>query len=269
MTSTGEQAAVQAVQSTPMKLLGRIGLAAYGVVHLLVAWLAIQVALGDSAKADKNGALQTVAANPAGAFLLWVITIGLAAFVVWQLAQAVWGHRYAGERRNRKRLISLGEAFLFGYVAYSAGRIAASGSAPSDADQKGLVARLLAEPFGKALVVLAGLAVIAIAVFVIRHGVKKRFVEDLDLTQANPSTRRSVIRLGQVGFTAIGIAYSIAGALVVVGAVKSDPSKATGLDTALKTLAAQPFGTFLLIIVAIGVAAFGVYLLFDARYRRA
>lgn len=268
MTNTGERAVREAAQSAPTKMLARIGLAAYGVVHLLVAWLAIQVALGDSGKADKTGALQAVAATPAGAFLLWVITIGLAAFVVWQLVEAIWGHRYAGEHRNRKRLVSLGEAFLFGYLAYAAGRIATSGSAPSDADQKGLVAKLLAEPYGKVLVGLAGLAVVAIAAFVIRHGVKKRFVEDLDLAQASPSVRSSVIRLGQAGFIALGIAYGIAGALVVVAAVQSDPSKATGLDTALKTLAAQPFGTFLLIIVALGVAAFGVYCLFDARYRR-
>jgi Domain of Unknown Function (DUF1206) len=269
MTSASEQTAKQATQSGPARLLARIGLVAYGVVYLLVAWLAVQVAIGDGGKADKNGALQTVAAQPAGSFLLWVITIGLAAFVVWQVVEAIWGYKYAGERRTRKRLTSAGEALLFGYVAYSAGRIAASGSAPSDADQSSLVAKLLAEPFGKALVALAGLAVIAIAAFVVRHGVKKVFLEDLDLSTASPTTRDSVTKLGQVGYVAVGIAYGIAGALVVVAALRSDPNQATGLDTALKTLSAQPFGDLLLIVIAAGLAAFGVYSLFDARYRRA
>ena len=265
---TAEHTAQRAAHAAPMKLLARVGLVAYGVVHLLVAWLAIQVAMGDGGKADKTGALQTVAANPAGALLLWVITIGLAAFVVWQLAAAIWGHENAGEHRNRKRLTSLGEAIVFGYLAYTAGKLASSGSAPGDSQQSGLVAKLLAEPYGKVLVAAAGLAIVAIAGFVAYHGIKKRFLSELDLSTVTPSVQRAVVRLGQVGYTALGVAYGIAGALVVVAAVKSDPSKATGLDTALKTLAAQPYGTFLLLVIAVGLAAFGVYTLFDARYRR-
>jgi len=269
MTTVGERAAQQVAHSGPTRVLARAGLAAYGVVHLLVAWLALQVATGGGGKADKNGALQTVAANKAGALMLWAITIGLAAFVVWQLVEAIWGYRQAGERRGRKRLTSLGEALAFGYLAYAAGRIAASRSAPSDSDQSSLIARLLAEPYGKALVAIAGLAIVAIAAFVVHHGYRKRFVEDLDLGQADPSVRRVVVRLGQAGYTALGLVYGIAGALVVVAALRAEPSKATGLDTALKTLAAQPYGTFLLVVVAAGLAAFGGYALFDARYRRA
>lgn len=268
MTSAGERTARQATESRPARLLGRVGLASYGVVHLLVAWLAIQVAIGDGGKADKNGALQTVAAQPAGAFLLWVITVGLVAFVVWQLAEAIWGYRYAGQHRIRKRLTSAGEALLFGYLAYSAGRLAASGSAPSDADQSSLVAKLLAEPYGKVLVALAGLAVIAIAMFVVRRGMTKGFLEDLDFGSADPATRRTATRLGQFGYAALGVAYGIAGVLVVAAALRSDPNQATGLDTALKTLAAQPYGDLLLIVIALGLAAFGVYSLFDARYHR-
>ena len=267
MTSTGQQTARQAAHKT--KWLARVGLASYGIVHLLVAWLALQVAMGDNSKADKTGALKTVAANPAGAVLLWVITIGLAAFVLWQLVEAIWGHQSAGEHRTRKRLTNLGEALLFGYLAFTSGRLAASGSAPGDSDQASLVAKVLAEPYGKALVALAGLAVIAIAALVVRHGYSKRFVEELDLSTAPPATQRTVLRLGQVGYMAIGAVYGIAGFLVVVAALRSDPSKATGLDTALKTLAAQPYGVLLLVVVAIGLAAFGVYCLFDARYRRA
>lgn len=267
MSDTGEQTARTAAHKT--RLLARIGLVSYGIVHLLVAWLAIQVAMGDNSKADKTGALKTVAANPAGAVLLWVITIGLAAFVLWQLVEAIWGHQYAGEHRTRKRLTNLGEALLFGYLAYTAGRLATSGSAPGDSDQASLVAKLLAEPYGKALVALGGLAVVAIAAFVVRHGYRKRFVEELDLAGAPPATQRTVVRLGQVGYMAIGTVYGIAGILVVIAALRSDPSKATGLDTALKTLAAQPYGVVLLVIVALGLAAFGVYCMFDARYRRA
>ena len=47
-----------------------------------------------------------------------------------------------------------------------------------------------------------------------------------------------------------------------------DPAKAGGLDKALHTLRNQPFGEFLLILAALGLIAFGIYGLAEARWRR-
>ena len=50
-------------------LLGRIGLISYGIVNLLLAWLATQVAFGASsseAEAGKGGALQRIAERALG-----------------------------------------------------------------------------------------------------------------------------------------------------------------------------------------------------------
>jgi hypothetical protein len=107
---------MEAAESGPIKTLGRVGLVAYGIVHLLVAYLVVRVALGGGAKADKTGALQTIAEQPAGRFFLWVLTVGLVALAIWQLAEAGWGHRYRRPRRRRtlQRLVSLGEAAVAG-----------------------------------------------------------------------------------------------------------------------------------------------------------
>ena len=80
--------------------------------------------------------------------------------------------------------------------------------------------------------------------------------------------REAAIRFGQVGWPALGVAYGILGFLLIYAAVTYDPKKATGMDTALKTLAGQAYGTLLLLMVAAGLACFGAYCLFDARYRR-
>jgi hypothetical protein len=90
--SRAERTAAQAAESGPVKTLGRVGLIAYGLVHLLVAYLAARVALGGRAKADKTGALQTIGEQPGGRLFLWVLTVGLVALAVWQLAEAIWGH---------------------------------------------------------------------------------------------------------------------------------------------------------------------------------
>jgi hypothetical protein len=255
-------------RSAPFQLVVRLGLVAYGVVHILVAWLALQVAYGDLdgdgvGKADKTGALQSLSANAGGDVLLWLIAVGLGVSALWQLLEAFTGHK------TSLRLMNFGEAVLFGYLAFSAGKLAAGSPASStDQAQLGIVGSLLAESWGKPVVIVIGLLIVVAGLFVIRHGLTKRFAEEHNLAPAGRQVRDAVLRLGQVGYSALGGVYAGAGALVVVAAVKSQPAKATGLDVALKTLAAQPYGVLILTVVAIGLAAFAVFTFFDARYRR-
>jgi hypothetical protein len=262
---------MQAADSGPVKTLGRVGLVAYGVVHLLVAYLAVRVALGGGAKADKTGALETVAEQPAGRFLLWVLTVGLVALTLWQLAEAGWGHQHRRPQRRRtlQRLVSLGEAAVAGALAYSAFKVASGKPGKSKGEKTAFVDKVFDWPAGELLVAAAGLGVVAVALYLVHRGMTRRFLEDLELAGAEPHARDAAVRLGQVGWTALGVAYGIIGLLLVYAAVSYDPAKATGMDTALKTLAGQPYGAILLLAVAAGLACFGGYCLFDARYRRA
>jgi Domain of Unknown Function (DUF1206) len=263
-------AARQAADGGPVRTLGRVGLAAYGVVHLLIAWLAVRVASGGAARADKAGALATIARQPAGRWLLWVIASGLAALALWQLAEGIWGHRHRRPPRRRtvQRLVSAGEAALAGLLAFSAVKLAAGGGASSREKKAALVDEAFEWPGGQLLVSAVGLGIVAVAGYLARRGLSKRFVEDLDLAWAEPHARDAAVRFGQVGWTALGVAYALVGLLVVAAGVTYDPGKATGLDTALETLAGRRYGAALLILVAAGLACFGVYCLFDARYRR-
>ena len=264
-----ERTAKQAADSGPIHALGRVGLIAYGVVHLLVAYLAVRVALGGGAKADKTGALQTIAEQPAGRFFLWVLTVGLAALAIWQLAEAGWGHGYRRPQRRRtlQRLVSLGEAGVAGALAFSSFKTASGKKGNSKQEKTAFIDKVFDWPAGELLVALAGLGIVAIAIYLVHRGVARTFVSDLDLAGAEPHARDAAIRFGQVGWPGLGVAYGIVGLLLVYSAVTYDPEKATGMDTALKTLAGQPYGTGLLLIVAAGLACFGAYCLFDARYR--
>jgi hypothetical protein len=237
---------------------------------VLVAYLAVRVALGAGAKADKSGALQTIAEQPAGRFFLWVLTVGLVALAIWQLAEAGWGHGYRRPPRRRtvQRLVSLGEAGVAGALAYSSFKVASGKGGKSKEEKAAFVDKVFDWPAGELLVAVIGLGIVAIALYLVNRGVAKRFVDDLDLAGAEPHARDAAIRFGQVGWPALGVAYGIVGLLLVYSAVTYDPAKATGMDTALKTLAGQPYGTVLLLIVAAGLACFGAYCLFDARYRR-
>jgi hypothetical protein len=248
-------------------LLGRVGLVGLGVVQLLIAWLAAQVALGSRGEsASKDGALQELAGKSWGAALLWVIGISLFALALWQLGEAIWGRKSGGG--VLRRITHVAEALLFGLLGFSAVRVAASGKAQSNSQQAGLTKKVLDAPAGQVIVAVAGLVVVGAAVYLIVKGVKKKFAQDLDLATASPATRKTTIRLGQAGYIAQGVAWGIVGVLIVVAAIQHDPDKATGLDTALATLAAQSYGTVLLLIVALGLACFGVYCFLDARFRK-
>lgn len=252
-------------ESKTFGLIARGGLVCYAIVHLLVAWLAAQVALGDKATADKAGALQMVVAE-GGAWLLWLIAGGLAVLALWQLSEAITGHRHVkARRRTVRRFVSAIEVVLYGLVSYSAVKLATAGA---DDGQGSLVAGILAESYGPVLVTAAGIAVVAVAVFLAQRGFRKTFVRELDFGGASSQTRTTTIRLGQIGWIALSAAYGTIGVLTVVAAVTFDPAKASGLDAALKTLSAQPYGGPMLLALAAGIAAFGAFALLDARFRK-
>jgi hypothetical protein len=266
---SAEQSAKQVARSEPVKAGARIGLVAYGVTHLLIAWLAVQLALGGGGEqADQGGAFQTLAAQSFGKALLWVLVAGFAAVALWRLEQAVWGYRYETDRTKnlRKRVVSAAKAVLFVVLAVLAGRTAASGSSGGNGGQSA-TAGVLALPGGQLLVGAVGVGILVVAVITAKHGWDKKFTEDMDLP-ADRHARQVAVRTGQVGSVAKGIAIGLIGALVVLAAITFDPERASGLDVALRTLAAQPYGVFLLVAVALGLACYGVFCLFDARYHR-
>ena len=273
MTSAAHSAkdsAQQAARSEPVKLAARIGLFAYGITHLLIAWLALQIAIGSGGgeQADQNGAFQTLAEQPFGKVLLWVLVVGFVAVALWRAEQAIWGYSYESDTKKalRKRVTAGAKAVLFAVLAVLAGTTAV-GSGGGGGGQQGLTATVLGWPGGQVLVGAAGLVIIGVGAKKIRDGVKRKFEEDMSLP-SDKNARRVAVRSGQIGFIAKGASIALIGVLVIVAAVRFRPEEASGLDQALNTLAQQPYGPWLLAAVALGLAAYGVFCFFDARYHR-
>ncbi|WP_432512580.1 DUF1206 domain-containing protein [Kineococcus sp. SYSU DK001] len=239
-----------------LKKVGRAGVAADGVVHLLIAWLAAQVALGGSGgSADSGGALGQVAAQPFGAVLLWVLALGLAALAAWQVVVAVTGGK------TSHRLSAAVKAVVALALVVSCVRFATGGGSSPGAQQQTLTQRVLEAPGGAVLVVLAGLVVAGVGVGLVVRGVRKDFEEKVEGSLSRPLTA-----LGVAGWVARGVAFAVLGALVVVSAT-GDTGKSRGLDAAFREIAAQPFGVVLLLLVALGLAAYGVFQLLTAHRR--
>jgi hypothetical protein len=258
----------QVAKSQPVKAGARIGLVAYGITYLLIAWLALQVAFGSAGeRTDQNGAFQTIAGEPFGQVLLWILVVGFVAVALWRLEQAIFATAGVQDQKEqiKKRVEAGARAVIFAGLAIIAARTA-MGAGEQGTGQEA-AGGVLGWPGGQFLVGAVGLVLIAIAVVKAKHGWEKKFLEEMNLP-SDQHARSVVERLGQVGSVAKAVALGLIGVLVVVAAVQFDASKANGLDPALKGLAGQPFGMILLAIVAVGLAAYGVFCFFDAKYHR-
>ncbi|MGY1618537.1 DUF1206 domain-containing protein [Geodermatophilus sp. SYSU D00691] len=260
--------------SDGLEHLARVGLLAYGVVHLLVAWLALQLAWGGGGgeSADQSGALSTLAESPVGKPLLWVIAVGLVALAAWQAMEVLrWRSGWSASGQLRKKAVwksakSLAKAAVYAALAVLTIKFATGNGQSSSQSQQQTTAGVFGWPAGRWLVGIVALVLVGIGVHHVVKGVKKSFLKEIDLVEAPPKAVRLVTRLGQAGYPAKGVALAVVGGLLLYAAITFDPSKAQGLDGALRAILDAPFGAALLTLVAVGIAAFGAFLLVRARY---
>ncbi|WP_219413860.1 DUF1206 domain-containing protein [Pseudonocardia nigra] len=252
-------------------LLGRIGLVGYGLVHVIVAWLALEVAFGvPDAPPDPEGAVGTIARTPGGVIALVLGAVGLVAFAVWQLSAAAVGFRWVhGGERFRKRVGAVAKSIAMGGLAgivvnYLVGRRSQDGTAVQT-----MAAQVLALPAGRILLGLAAATILVIAGAMTYTGVRRTFMGDLDLRGLGPAARRTIELVGAAGHLARALAMAVIGVLAGSAALFSDPQRAGGLDAALRALGTTGLGAWLLVVVAVGFAAFGLFCFADAVTRRA
>ena len=261
-------AARSAGNNRHLKTLARVGYAVNGLLHGLIGAIAISLAIGSGgASADQSGALDQVAKSPGGIFVIWTIVIGLLALGLFQVLQAfLVPNNESSKKVWASRLKEAGKGVAYLFVAGTALTVALQGSASSSQSTSSASASVLALPGGPVLLMLAGLAVLAIGGYFVYKGAAKKFTEDLTVPAGTIGT--ATVALGVAGYVAKGIAVGVVGILVIVAGFTVDPSESTGLDGALRSLAALPFGAVILVLVGVGLIAYGVYCLFRARFAR-
>lgn len=253
------------VEGHPALQVGaRVGYAVSGVLHLLIAWIALQIAWIASAKsADQSGALQTLAGSSLGRLTLWVAVLGFLALGFWLLASAL-AVRTGGESSKwADKAKGIAKALLYLMLAWTSFSFAKGQPTSSKAQSADFTATLLQHTGGRLLVAATGLIVIGVGVYHVVKGWTKRFLQDLSEHPGAIATRA-----GTVGYIAKGVALAVVGVLFVTAAAQNTSSKATGLDGALRSLRQQAVGPWLLTAVALGIAAYGVYSFARSRHAR-
>jgi hypothetical protein len=257
-----------------VKVLARIGYAAKGVVYMVIGALAIEAAWGaGSSNVDTRDALVQIITQPFGQVLLGIVAFGLFCYVAWRFVQASIDpeNNGADPKGILKRTAFVVSGLLYAGVAVlsvqmilgSGSKGGSGGGAPED-----WTAKLLAEPYGRWLIIAVGVIIICFGLFEVYRAYSAKFKEKWKVSEMSRKEETWATRAGRVGQVARSIVHGLMGIFFIQAALQYNPEKAGGLGQALQTLASQPYGPWVLAAVAIGLFCYGIHCAVHARYRR-
>lgn len=253
------------------QLACRLGYGARGFVYLSIGAIAFMAAFELAPRAEGSlDAIQAWAEWPLGVVLLWVIGLGLYGFAGWRLLQSVFDADRQG-RSLKAVLTRAGQAISgavyasLGFSVFGALDTLEDLTEPDDqAAEQQAAEQALTMPGGEWLVVGLGAFILAAGlanmVKAARGGLADRLVCEDALSRAAGS-------LGRIGHAARGLAFVTAGLMLGRAGLHARAEEAAGLGEALQALERAPLGSPLLALVALGLAAFGLFALLEARYR--
>jgi hypothetical protein len=260
----------EVARSRGFEWLARAGFVSRGLIYGIIGILAIKLAVGDGGKTtNQQGALETVAHQPFGKALLILVAIGLAGYALWRLLHALLGHGPERSDSTFDRVAALGSGIVYGGLCAIAVEILlGSGSSSGSGNTRKTTAGVFGWPGGTWLVGIAGAVLIGIGLYQGYRAISKDFLKDSKTEQMGPRVRQWIEWIGVFGHLARMVVFGLVGVFLLKAAIEYDPNNAVGIDGALAKLAHDPYGPFLLGVVAAGLIAFGIYSLSDARYRR-
>lgn len=247
-----------------------MAIATQGVLYVVVGLLAAQVAGGDrQADPSQRGALRTVAEQPFGLGLVLALAVGLVSYAVWRALLAIRGDTGDEDGASlAKRAGNAGRSVIYLGLTVAAVRLLRKQPEEGGDGAERSTSTVLSLPAGKAIVVLAGLAVIGAGGWNIWRAVQRSFLDSLDTGRVAAERRHTVELLGVAGYAARGVAFALVGWFLVTAGLQHDPSETRGLDGALVELVRQTHGPPLLALLALGLVLFGVFRLVDAVIRK-
>ncbi|MCM2677213.1 DUF1206 domain-containing protein [Alkalicoccobacillus plakortidis] len=267
---TKQKASEAKKESKPwIRRFGRFGYMSQGFVYILIGVLAFMTAIGVGGDTeDTNGALQSLAGIPFGEVVLWLVAIGLIGYVVWMLIRAFidtgnFGH---GIKGLLIRGGFIGSALIYASLAFNAGKFATHAGGSGGSDEQTYSQLLLSQPFGQWMIGAVGAGIIGYAFFEAYKAIKELFMKEFKAGEMNKHELNIARTSGKIGLLARAFVFAVVGFFLIQTAISADADETEGIDGALFELSQQPFGQWILGIVALGLILFGVYGIIYGRY---
>ena len=253
-----------------LETAARVGYTAKGVVYTIVGVLAVQAAFtGGGQTTGARGAIREIASQSFGQILLVLTALGLFGYAVWRLTAAALDPANEGTDAEGlvKRTGYAVSGLINGALAFFAARIAFGSGGGGGRSSQGLTAQLMSQPFGQWLVGIVGAIIIGVGLYHFYRAFKDKFMEKYKVGEMSRTERTWARRIGEVGLSARGVVFCMIGVFVIQAALQSQPGEVRGLGGAFNTLLQQPYGPWLMGLVAIGFVCYGIYCFSYARYR--
>jgi hypothetical protein len=251
--------------------VARFGFAARALVYILIGSLAAGAAAGIGGRTtDTHGAIRTVGAQRFGTLFLFVLGLGLASYAAWRFLQALLDleHKGGDVKALAVRASYAASGVVHAGLAFTAGSLAMGLRRGHSDPVRKWAGEVMTAPYGRWVVGAIGLVVIGSGLYQFYRAYAAKFEEHLRKSQMSETARCWARRIGRAGLTARGITFAVIGWFLVRAAMHVNPGEARGLAGALRTLAQQDHGRWILGLVALGLTAYGLLSLFEARYRR-
>ena len=259
----GEMAAKEAAYSPLMEKLARLGYAVKGFLYVAIGVIAITGAMGKSnTPADQLGAIGSFRKLPYAEPVLWIILIGLVSYSLWGVIRAILDPFHKGT--DLKGLLARA-GYLISAVTYASfavptyQMIMGIRHKSSTTSTVQLVSKVMSMPMGRWIVMAIGVAAIGAGIYQIYSGIKMDFDQRFKPYALDAEQLRVAVQVGRFGTIARGIVFAIIGFFLALAGYYANPGNARGFDGAMKFLEKQPYGIYLLGIVASGLVAFGIY----------
>lgn len=227
--------------------------------------LTLSVARGSRKEVDQPSALREVAHQPFGTALVILLAIGFAGYSLWRFSEALFG--VTGDPGSTfARVVSAVRGLIYAFLAVTAFAVLRGSQAGAD-QQEGYAAEVMSHQGGRWLVGIVGAVLVAVGIYLVIEGAKRKFMRYFPQAQLGDKTTSTIQTVGVIGNVARGAVFAGTGGLIVAAAWNYDPERAAGIDATVQLLHDNSL-TWLLVIAAAGLIAFGVYGLFEAVYRR-
>ena len=260
---------------TAMKF-ARFGMFAKGTVYVILGVLTAMAAfnVGGGQTTGKSGALEFIYGQPFGKFLLALVAIGLLGYVVWRWIQAFKDPEGdASENDSKRTLKRIGyfiSGLVYGFIAFEAGRMVftgGSGGGGDNSQKQSIVAQILDWPGGQWIIGLVAVIFFAKAFYQFYRSLSGKFAKKIQDSELDRKVKQTLRKVGMVGYIARGIVIGIIGYFFLQAALQSNSEQVEGTKGAFQFISSMAAGPWLLGVVAIGLACYGVFMFVKARYQ--
>jgi hypothetical protein len=252
--------------------LTRVGYGVRGLIYGIIGLLAVKVALGSSGDLqDKQGAIAFIGQQPIGRILLGIVLIGLVGYALWSLIRAFFNPLHKGKdiKGILERIGFFISALVYAILIIPTYNLIFGISSAAQNGSSGIqmgetISTIFSIPFGKWIVGIIGVIILGAGLFQGYQGLKRDFDKQIKPYALTSKQAKWVKGMGRVGTIGRAVVFSLIGLFLLFAAYNANSAEVKGIDGALLVILNEPFGHWLLGIVAIGLIAFGFYSLLSA-----